>query len=188
MSNQDRPQQPEPNIDALIKPGAYATGLAVIHSQEEFMLDFINGITTPPRVSARIIVTSRQLKRILHVLQENIRLYEKTFDAIPAKAANASSKKTNAGDLYAQLHVPEELMGGSYSNVMTSRYIRDVFILDFMTQFPPNSKVVSRLLISTAQIRSISGAIEDNIAQYEKRYSTIEEAKSADQPPGFSLN
>ena len=57
------------------------------------MLDFINGITTPPRVAARIILTSRQLKRILSVLQENIRLYEKAFEAIPAKTENASSKK-----------------------------------------------------------------------------------------------
>jgi hypothetical protein len=188
MSNQGRPEQPEPRIDSLIKPGAYSTGLAVIHSQEEFMLDFINGISAPPLVAARIIVTSQQLKRILGVLRENIRLYEEAFGVIPAMAANASSKNTNAGDLYAQLYVPDELLGGSYSNAMTSRYTRDIFILDFMTKFPPHVKVVSRLLISTQQIRSISGAIEDNIAQYEKRYSKIEEAKSADQSLGFSLN
>lgn len=188
MSSQDGSQQPDPRIDPLVKPGAFATGLAVIHSQEEFMLDFINGMSAPPLVAARIVVTSQQLKRILHVLRENIRLYEEAFGAIPATASNASSKNTNAGDLYAQLHVPDELLGGSYSNAMTSRYTRDVFILDFMTKFPPVAKVVSRLLISTQQIRSISGAIEDNIAQYEKRYRKIEEAKSADQSPGFSLN
>ncbi|MDP2158025.1 MAG: DUF3467 domain-containing protein [Nitrospirota bacterium] len=188
MSNQDGPQQPDPRIDLLINPGAYATGLAVIHSQEEFMLDFINGIAAPPIVAARIVVTSLQLKRILRVLWENIRLYEEAFGAIPAMSAKASSKNTNAGDLYAQLYVPDELLGGRYSNTMTSRYTRDVFILDFMTKFPPHAKIVARLLISTQQIRSISGAIEDNIAQYEKRYSKIEEAKSTDQPPGFSLN
>ncbi len=188
MSNQDGPQQPELHIDPLIKPGAYATGLAVIHSQEEFMLDFINGIAAPPQVAGRIVVTSQQLKRILRVLRENIRLYEEAFGVLPVTPANASSKNTNAGDLYAQLQVPDELLGGTYSNAMTSRYTRDVFILDFMTKFPPNAKVVSRLLISPQQIRSISGAIEDNIAQYEKRYRKIEDAKSADQTPGFSLN
>ncbi len=188
MSNEDKPQQQEPRIDPLIMPGAYATGLAVIHSQEEFMLDFINGITAPPFVAARIIVTSQQLKRILGVLRENIRLYEKAFGVIPPIAANASSKNTNAGDLYAQLHLSDELLGGSYSNAMTSRYTRDIFILDFMTKFPPNTKIVARLLISTQQIRSISGAIEDNIAQYEKRYRKIEEAQSTDQSLGFSLN
>jgi len=188
MSNQDRSQQPDLRIDPLIKPGVYATGLAVIHSQEEFMLDFINGVAAPALVAARIVVTSQQLKRILRVLRENIRLYEEAFGVLPAIAANAPSRNTNAGDLYAQLHVPDELLGGSYSNTMTSRYTRDIFILDFMTKFPPIAKVVSRVLISTQQIRSISGAIEDNIAQYEKRYSKIEEAKSADQSPGFSLN
>lgn len=188
MSEQKQPQQPPMHIDPETGPGAYATGLAVIHTQEEFMLDFINGISAPAQAVARVVVSPLQMKRISQVLQDNIKHYQKTHGTIPVKAAEASSKNQSAGDLYSQLQVPAGVLGGTYSNVMSVKYTRDIFILDFMTKFPPNAKLVARLLISAPQILSIGNAISDNIAQYEKRHGAVKESQSADQSMGFSLN
>lgn len=84
--NGQQPQQQQINIkieDAILK-GAYANAMAVSHSKEEFVLDFLNiypwqkaGIVT-----ARVITSPGHAKRILSALQENIKKYEEKFGKI----------------------------------------------------------------------------------------------------------
>lgn len=63
--------------------GAYANQMVVRHSQDEFILDFIN--LAPPEgiVNARVIVTPRHLKRMIEALAENLERYEARYGAVP---------------------------------------------------------------------------------------------------------
>lgn len=84
--NGQQPQQRQINIkieDAILK-GAYANAMAVSHSKEEFVLDFMDiypwqkaGIVT-----ARVITSPGHAKRILTALQENVKKYEEKFGKI----------------------------------------------------------------------------------------------------------
>lgn len=81
-----QPQQQQINIkieDAVLK-GAYANAMAVSHSKEEFVLDFMNifpwqraGIVT-----ARVITSPGHMKRICKALEENLKKYEEKFGKI----------------------------------------------------------------------------------------------------------
>ena len=79
-------QEHQPEIQVQIPPhlqgGAYANQMIVVHSREEFVLDFI--LATPPAavVNARVIVSPAHAKRILQALAENIARYEAAFGAI----------------------------------------------------------------------------------------------------------
>ena len=62
--------------------GVYANNMAVTHTAEEFIMDFI--MIAPPAgvVKSRIIVSPGHMKRILHALQDNLDKYEQKFGPI----------------------------------------------------------------------------------------------------------
>jgi len=67
-----------------IKGGVYANNMLVVHTREEFVMDFI--MLAPPEgaVTARIVVSPGHVKRILNALAENISRYEAAFGTIKA--------------------------------------------------------------------------------------------------------
>jgi hypothetical protein len=59
--------------------GAYANQMAVAHTREEFVLDFINLFPPGGIVNARVIMSPGHLKRMIRALQENLKRYEAEF-------------------------------------------------------------------------------------------------------------
>lgn len=104
MNNQ-QPQQPNPNqkqiqikISDEVLKGAYANAMQVLHSQEEFVLDFMN--LSPQQgvgiVNSRVIMSPGHLKRVISALQDNLKKYEERFGKIAeADAPSELGFKTN---------------------------------------------------------------------------------------------
>ncbi len=69
--------------------GVYANQMAVAHTQEEFVLDFINLFPPGGVVNSRVIVSPGHLKRMIRALQENLGRYEQKFgpvdEAVPPR-------------------------------------------------------------------------------------------------------
>ena len=73
--------------DADLK-GVYSNIMQVAHTQEEFVIDFMN--VTPPVgvLAARVIVSPGHAKRIIAALSENLKNYESQFGGVtPAPEA-----------------------------------------------------------------------------------------------------
>jgi hypothetical protein len=90
---QEQPQGQQRQIqikitDEILK-GAPSNMMAVSHSKEEFVVDFMN--IYPPQgqgiVTARVIVTPGHMKRIAGALADNIQKYEKQFGKIEESSA-----------------------------------------------------------------------------------------------------
>lgn len=77
--------------DDILK-GAYANAMQVSHTQEEFVLDFMN--LSPQQgvgiVNSRVIISPGHLKRVIAAMQTNLKQYEDRFGQI--KAADAPSE------------------------------------------------------------------------------------------------
>ena len=71
--------------DDILK-GAYANMVQVGHSPEEFILDFMNVFPPSGIVTSRVIVSPAHMKRILAMLQDNLKLYEEKYGKIKAGA------------------------------------------------------------------------------------------------------
>ncbi len=100
-------QQPQPNqqqrrqiqikIPDETMKGVYANAMSVVHSKEEFTIDFMNiyphqgaGI-----VNGRVIISPGHMKRIISALQDNLKKYENQFGKIEeAKAPEPIGFKT----------------------------------------------------------------------------------------------
>lgn len=62
--------------------GAYSNLMQVLHTKEEFMLDFF--LVSPPNgvLNSRVIMSPGHVKRLVKALQENIGKYEAKFGKI----------------------------------------------------------------------------------------------------------
>lgn len=62
--------------------GFYSNAMQASHTQEEFVLDFLN--ITPPvgLLCARVITSPGHVKRIIHALSENMKNYEGRFGSV----------------------------------------------------------------------------------------------------------
>jgi len=183
------PQPPHPRVDSSTSQGSYATGLVVLHTRDEFMLDFIAGFASPPQVVARVVATPAHLKRMMKALLDNLGRYEKTFGAIPAQPENSRAKAGQVSDLYSMLQVVDTVLGGTYSNAMSVMHTRDEFIMDFLTNFPPASKISSRVVVNPTHLRRIISVLGDNLSQFEDKFGKIDDGAPPSEPRAlFNLN
>ena len=71
--------------DEILK-GEYANAMQVMHTKEEFVMDFLSTFPPVANLVGRIIVSPGQMKLIAKALNENIANYEKQFgDVTPSE-------------------------------------------------------------------------------------------------------
>ena len=191
MSDPDVPSSPpppQPPADPVIAHGIYSTGLIVIHTRDEFMLDFLSGLDVPKLVG-RVLATPAHAKRMIRALMENFARYEQTYGALPPQVENSRAKPGEVKDIYSQLQISHQVLGGTFSNGLIVKHAQDVFVMDFTINFPPVAKVNARFLASPGHFRRIISVLGDNLSQYEERFGKIDDAGSQPQQPlWISLN
>jgi hypothetical protein len=86
MSEQGRDPQKRKGVQIKVPEevarGAYANTMAVFHTREEFVIDFLNVFPPAGVATARIITSPGHIKRIIGALQENLRRYEDRFGSV----------------------------------------------------------------------------------------------------------
>jgi hypothetical protein len=62
--------------------GNYSNIMQVIHTKEEFVLDFFSAFAPEGILVSRIIMSPGHLKRLVEVLRQNVKNYEEKFGQI----------------------------------------------------------------------------------------------------------
>lgn len=80
--NQQQPQQI--NIKATDEKlkGEYSNVMQILHTKEEFVLDFLNVFPPTGTLNSRIILSPGHFKRMMKAMQENLEKYEASFGKI----------------------------------------------------------------------------------------------------------
>ena len=69
--------------------GEYANVMQVLHTKEEFVLDFLTVFPPTGALNSRVIVSPSHFKRMVAAMQENLKKYEDQFGKIePSEAPN----------------------------------------------------------------------------------------------------
>lgn len=77
------------NDEAL--KGAYSNMMQILHTKEEFVLDFLNIFPPTGTLNSRVILSPGHFKRVLKAMEENLKKYEDQFGKVSqAKAPNQS--------------------------------------------------------------------------------------------------
>ena len=152
------------------------------------MLDFLSGLDMPKLVG-RVVATPAHAKRMVRALMENWARYEQTYGALPPQVENSRARPGEVKDIYSQLQISNQVLGGTFSNGLIVKHAQDVFVMDFTINFPPVAKVNARFLASPGHFRRIISVLGDNLSQYEERFGKIDDAGSQPQQPlWISLN
>ncbi len=74
-----------------------------------------------------------------------------------------------------EMKIDEKEGIGVYSNIAHVIHNRSEFVIDFARLMPGLNfaKVVSRIIISPANLKALSLALQENVKQYEKKYGEI---------------
>lgn len=80
MENQNQPINIK-ILDEELK-AKYANNMQVMHTQEEFVIDFMNILPPNGIVTARVVVSPGHLKRMILALQDNLKKYESKFGEV----------------------------------------------------------------------------------------------------------
>lgn len=77
MNNQPNQVQIKATDEKL--KGEYANAMQVLHTKEEFVLDFLSVFPPSGTLNSRVILSPSHYKRMVKALQENMKLYEDQY-------------------------------------------------------------------------------------------------------------
>lgn len=87
MADDKKPKRMPVKINDEVLKGVYSNSLMVLHTRNEFVIDFATMFPPQGSVNARIIVRPESIKRMAQALQENIDKYEARYGEIKLPAA-----------------------------------------------------------------------------------------------------
>ena len=162
-ANDDLPSgdEPAPQIRARVpdhvSDGVFSNAVIVMTGPSEFVIDFLQTISRPQRVAARVVLPHPVMPQFIEALKKNIDIYSNRFGPpsapqMPKPAEGSESRRPTPQDIYDDLKMPDSLLSGSYANAVMIGHASTEFSLDLMTSFFPQSAVSSRVYVSAGQI------------------------------------
>jgi hypothetical protein len=159
--------------------GVYTTGQLVLDGPKEFVIDFLQGLTRPYQIGARVVVTPQTLSEFIGALQENLGNYQRQFGPPPALPPQPPNQpRPSIQEVYDNFKLPDEQLSGSYANSVLIGHSPTEFFYDFITGFYPTPAVSARILMSASHVPRFLTMLQTCLEQYQTRYQ-----KKPDQPP-----
>jgi hypothetical protein len=96
QNNQQQQNQSQVQIKASDEKlkGEYSNVMQILHTKEEFVLDFLNVFPPTGTLNGRIILSPGHFKRMIGAMQENLKKYEEQFGNIaPSESPANNSQK-----------------------------------------------------------------------------------------------
>lgn len=83
-----------------------------------------------------------------------------------------------------QIHLPEEMAAGRYSNGAVINFSPTEFVLDFLMLQPqqPRATVISRIVMHPGHVNRLKAALEEQIKRYEARFGKLPEPPTMGGP------
>lgn len=91
-------QQLQVKMDDSVLKGVYSNMVQIGHTQEEFVLDFMNLFPPAGAAVARVMVSPSHAKRIAAALLDNIKKYEEKFGTLKAGVEQKAPTTTSSSD------------------------------------------------------------------------------------------
>ena len=164
--------------------GVYCTGQVILDSPKEFIVDFLNGLTRPHQIVARVVMHPQTMAELARALGQNLQLYKSNFGDPPPLPPPPTDRRPTIQEIYENFRLPEELMSGAYANSVMIGHSPTEFFMDFITGFYPTSAVSSRVFLPAAQAPRFLGTINASLQQYQARYQRPDQPNNG--APGAS--
>jgi hypothetical protein len=163
--------------------GVHATGALVLDSPTEFVIDFVQSLTRPFQIVARIVVHPSVMGQLAGALKDNMDKYAATF-GMPQTSPQQPQRRPTIQEIYENFKLPEENWSGAYANSVMIGHSQGEFYLDFITGFYPTAAVSSRVFVAPTQVPRIVETLGMAIQQHQRRL----QGGGGQQPPPANPN
>ena len=152
-----------------VAEGVFSSGVIVLDGQEEFVVDFVQGVARPPRVAARVVLSPRVMGQFIEALKENLGKYEKSFGKPPELPRPPRDRRPSAKEIYEGLKLPDQQLSGSYANTVRIAHSASEFHFDFITRFFPTAAVSARVYMSAPQAPRLLESLTTSYQHFIKK-------------------
>jgi hypothetical protein len=156
-------------VPERIARGVMTTGVLVLDSPNEFVLDFLQGLTRPYQIVTRVVVVPHIMEQIVSAAGDNLTKYTQSFGAPPSLPKPPQHRPTIA-EIYENFKLPEDMLSGAYANSVMVGHSPAEFFFDFITGFYPTAAVSARVITAAHHMPRICDTLRMALDQYRKRH------------------
>jgi hypothetical protein len=167
-------------VPERVSRGVFTTGQLVLDGPKEFVIDFLQGLTRPHQVGARVVVTPQTMAEFIGALQQNLEIYSRQFGPPPPVPIPPNQPRPTIEEVYQNFKLSDEQLSGSYANSVLIGHGPTEFFFDFITGFYPTPAVSARILMAAPQVPRFLKMLQACVEQYQTRQMK----KPDQQPPG----
>lgn len=85
-----------------------------------------------------------------------------------------------------QIKAEDNILKGRYANALQVSHTKDEVVFDFLSIFPPQGHLVSRIITSPSHAKQIIAALTDNVKKYEAKFGQVTATEAPTQDFGFT--
>jgi hypothetical protein len=170
FSQQFQHQPVAARVPEKLGRGAFTTGVLVLDSPNEFVLDFLQGLTRPHQIVARIVVVPAVMEQIVTASADNLEKYVQSFGA-PPPLPKPPPKRPTIAEIYEKFKLPDDLLSGAYANSVMVGHSPAEFYFDFITGFYPTAAVSARVMTAAHHMPRIVDTLKTALQQYRSRHT-----------------
>ena len=149
--------------------GAIATGVLVLDSPNEFVLDFLQSVTRPHQIVARVVVVPAIMEQVVTAASDNLAKYTEAFGS-PPPLPEPPQRRPTIAEIYENFKLPDESLSGAYANSIMVGHSPAEFFFDFITGFYPTAAVSARVVTAAHHMPRIVDTLKMALQQYRNRY------------------
>jgi hypothetical protein len=173
-------------VPERVARGVMTTGVIVLDSPNEFVLDFLQGLSRPPSIAARVVLPPAVMFQFVASVRDNLAKYTERFGPpAPLPKPPPQQPRPSIQELYEHFKLPDDLMSGAYANSVLIGHSPSEFLFDFITGFYPTASVSCRVFLSAQQVPRTLETLNAALGTYQKRFQPQAQAKPQhqQQPP-----
>jgi hypothetical protein len=167
-----------------IARGVTATAFMAFYGPNEFVIDFMQLITRPAHLVARVVMTPVVAEQFLGVLRENLSRYQASFGTPPGiPRPGAQEKPRPPQEIYDEVKIAEDQMSGVYANTVLVGHTPAEFGIDFITSFIPHASVAARVYVAAPRVQQLIDTLSGLIHQYKTQMAAQQAQQAQQRPP-----
>ena len=170
-------------VPERVARGVLSTGVIVLDSPNEFVLDFLQGLSRPPQIVARVVLPPQVMYQFVGSLRENLNNFTQRFGAPQPLPKPQQQNRPSIQELYDHFKLPDELLSGTYANSVLIGHSPSEFLFDFITGFFPTAAVSSRVYLSAQQVPRVVETLSAALVTFQKRFQQHQQQQQVQQRP-----
>ena len=168
-------------VPERVARGVLTTGVIVLDSPNEFVLDFLQALSRPPQVVARVVLPPQVMFSFVNSLRDNLGKFTERFGAPQPLPKPPQQNRPTIQELYEHFKLPEDMLSGTYANSVLIGHSPSEFLFDFITGFYPTAAVSSRVYLSAQQAPRVLETLSASLVTFQRRF----QSQFQIQPPGI---